>query len=238
MTEQTVTKAEYRIGILSDTHGLLRPEVQEALQGCSAILHAGDIGGSEILEQLAAIAPVTAVRGNTDGAWAEELPASVQVTLGGVRFFMTHKPADVPEGLEDIDVIVCGHTHRYEEKTRRGRLFLNPGSCGKRRFGMPATMAVLTAAEDGSPRVRRIDLSVPAGRTSAGTQTSAREEELLKKDPAGLVRKVVAEVQRGRSIAQIAARLGISEELAESISRMYLTHPGVDVDGILRRIGR
>ena len=231
-------KDEFRIGILSDTHGLLRPEVLQALQGCSAILHAGDVGGPEILKQLAAIAPVTAVRGNTDGAWAEDLPASVQVTLGGVRFFMTHKPADVPEGLSDADVIVCGHTHRYEEKTRDGRLFLNPGSCGKRRFGLPVTMAVLTITEDGTPRVRRVDLAVPAGRTSTGTQASAREEEWLKKDPAGLVGKVVAEVQRGRSVSQIAARLGISEELAESISRMYLTHPGVDVDGILRRIGR
>ena len=227
-------KDESRIGILSDTHGLLRPEVLEALQGCSAILHAGDVGGPEILEKLAAIAPVTAVRGNTDGAWAEELPASVQVTLGGVRFFMTHKPADVPEGLSDADVIVCGHTHRYEEKTRDGRLFLNPGSCGKRRFGLPATMAELIITEDGTPRVRRVDLE-GVHKTAA---PSGKEEAWLAEDPAGLVRKVVAEVQRGRSIAQIAARLGISEELAESISRMYLTHPGVDADGILRRIGR
>ncbi len=227
-------KDESRIGILSDTHGLLRPEVLQALQGCSAILHAGDVGGPEILKQLAAIAPVTAVRGNTDGAWAEELPASVQVTLGGIRFFMTHKPADVPEGLEDIDVIVCGHTHRYEEKTRDGRLFLNPGSCGKRRFGLPATMAVMTVAEDGTPRVRKINLEG----TRKMAAPSGKEEAWLAEDPAGLVRKVVAEVQRGRSVSQIAARLGISEELAESISRMYLTHPGVDVDGILRRIGR
>ena len=118
-----------KIGILSDTHNMLRPEVLEALQGCDLILHAGDIAKPEILDKLRQIAPTKVVRGNNDRAWAEDLPMQLAFELEGYRFFMTHKKRDIP-GDVDADIVIFGHSHKYEEFRDGSILFLNPGSCG------------------------------------------------------------------------------------------------------------
>ena len=136
-----------RIGLISDTHGLLRPEAVAALRGVDVIVHAGDVGDPEILETLRAIAPVVAVRGNIDGGpWADALPESVTFEAGGVRIHVVHDRAMLAIDPETagIDVIVYGHSHRAEILLQGDVWFVNPGSAGPRRFTLPVTVAILT----------------------------------------------------------------------------------------------
>ncbi|MCB1032888.1 MAG: metallophosphoesterase family protein [Acidobacteria bacterium] len=136
-----------RIGILSDTHGLLRPQVLRRLAGSDRILHAGDIGDVGILRRLEAIAPVIAVRGNTDGGNAlANLPHSVEGDLDGLPFAMVHRREEVPERWlrEGPRLVVFGHSHRPELEWRGSCLLLNPGACGQRRFRLPLTVATVT----------------------------------------------------------------------------------------------
>lgn len=146
-----------RIAVISDTHGLLRPQVIETIKSCDAVLHGGDVGTKEVFDRLSAFAPLYMVRGNNDGAWAEALPLSLSFQLGGVSFFMVHDKKDLPADITEADVVVLGHSHQYMEERINGRLYLNPGSCGVRRFRLDITMAVLEAA-NGRISVRRIDL--------------------------------------------------------------------------------
>ena len=132
-----------KTGVISDTHGLLRPEVVEVLHGCDAILHAGDVNKPEILDALRAIAPLHVVRGNNDKDWAVALPQTLRVELGGVRILMIHNKRELPKELGDAQLIVFGHSHKYFEQTIDGRLWLNPGSCGKRRFDQEISFALL-----------------------------------------------------------------------------------------------
>lgn len=134
-----------RVLILSDTHGLLRPEVLEAAARADAILHAGDISAPAVLDKLRALAPTWAVRGNNDKDWSDPLPDTLTVELDGVRFFLVHNKKDAPTMLSDVDIVVCGHSHRYAEQARDGVLWLNPGSCGARRFHQEITFCELTA---------------------------------------------------------------------------------------------
>ena len=146
-----------KIGILSDTHGLLRPEVLDALQGCDVILHGGDINKHSVLDRLAEIAPVKVVRGNNDKEWAKAVPDSLDFTLGSMRVYMTHKKKDLPEDLSDYDLAIVGHTHKYAQSEINGTIVLNPGSCGPRRFDQPITLAV--AELDGKTiSINRIDI--------------------------------------------------------------------------------
>ena len=144
-----------KIGVLSDTHGLLRPAVLEVLRSCDCILHGGDVNKPEILDTLRSIAPLYVVRGNNDGEWAEDLPQSLTGTLGGVPVFMVRSKKDVPADLGDARVVVFGHSHRYLEQQRDRRLWLNPGSCGRRRFDQEITMAVVTV-DGGALRVEKL----------------------------------------------------------------------------------
>lgn len=147
-----------RIGIISDTHGLLRPEVLNILKTCDCILHGGDINSPEILDQLRPLASIYAVRGNNDREWAEGLAKTLRFQIKGVEFFMTHNKKDVAWDLGNAQVVVFGHTHKYFQERIDGRLWLNPGSCGKRRFDQEITMAVLTA-ENGNFQVEKIVIS-------------------------------------------------------------------------------
>ena len=146
-----------KIGILSDTHGLLRPEVLDALSGSDVILHGGDINKPEVLTRLGEIAPVHVVRGNNDKEWAENIPYQLDLTLGGLRVCMAHKKKDLPEDLSAYDLAVVGHTHRYEEKRIGNTVLLNPGCCGPRRLDQPITMATATLDENGLT-ITRIDI--------------------------------------------------------------------------------
>ncbi|MBC8161486.1 MAG: metallophosphoesterase family protein [Roseiflexaceae bacterium] len=138
---------ERRIGLISDTHGLLRPAALAALAGVEQILHAGDVGGSAILDGLRNIAPVTAVRGNTDTSpWGRTLPHSAELLIDSVRLLVIHDLAEFaqPQAVQGYRVVVSGHTHRQRVEERGGVLFVNPGAAGPRRFTLPLSVAILT----------------------------------------------------------------------------------------------
>jgi hypothetical protein len=154
-----------RIGLISDTHGLLRPEALAFLRGCDHIVHGGDIGGQHILDALAAIAPVTAVRGNNDtGMWARDVPETALIELGGVRFYAIHDLAQLaidPVGA-GVRVVVSGHSHRPLAQERDGVLYVNPGSAGPRRFRLPVSAAELRL-EGGALTPRIVELLAGQG---------------------------------------------------------------------------
>lgn len=150
-----------RIGLIADTHGLLRPEALDALAGCDHIVHAGDIGKPAILDALRAIAPLSVVRGNNDRGlpWAEGLADELTLQLGGLTLYLTHELADVPSPLPaSIDVVVTGHSHKPHIEQRGQVLFVNPGSAGPRRFKLPVSVALLAPSPAG-PQVhlQRLD---------------------------------------------------------------------------------
>ena len=135
-----------RIGLISDTHGLLRPEASTFLRGCDHIIHGGDICEQRILDELVAIAPLTVVRGNNDvGAWARDIPETALFELGGVRFYAIHNLAELPIDpvAAGVRVVISGHSHRPLAQERDGVLFVNPGSAGPRRFKLPISAGEL-----------------------------------------------------------------------------------------------
>jgi putative phosphoesterase len=154
------------IGVISDTHGLLRPEAAEMLRGVSQILHAGDVGSMEVLEGLRAIAPVTAVRGNVDReAWAHALPQSEVIEVEGVSVYMLHILAELdlkPEAA-GFGVVVYGHSHVPKSEVKNGILYFNPGSAGPRRFKLPVTVGKLIL-EGGRVRAEIVGLKVSGHR--------------------------------------------------------------------------
>lgn len=149
-----------RIGVISDTHGLLRPEAVELLSGVDHIVHAGDIGRPEVIDALRRLAPVTAVRGNVDmGDWAAAFPATERVRLGGRSIHVLHNLADLAldPASAGIDVVISGHTHRPKVETVGGVLYLNPGSAGPRRFTLPIALATLVLDDRGvRPRIHEL----------------------------------------------------------------------------------
>ena len=134
-----------RIAILSDTHGLLRPEVVEHLKTADAILHGGDINQQAIVDELRQYAPLYIVRGNNDKEWAVDIPC------------MVHNKKEVPADLSGVDAVVFGHSHKYVQEERDGRLWLNPGSCGPRRFHQEITM-MMAEVENGEIHVEKITI--------------------------------------------------------------------------------
>jgi uncharacterized protein len=150
------------IGVISDTHGLLRPEAVEALRGSDRILHAGDIGAPEILEALAKIAPVTAVRGNIDTAsWARALPETEIVEAGGVSIYVLHDRGqlDLTPEAAGLRVVVYGHSHQPKTEEKDGVLYFNPGSAGPRRFSLPVSVGRLTIGA-GKVRAQLVELEI------------------------------------------------------------------------------
>jgi putative phosphoesterase len=146
-----VTKHPTRIGVISDTHGLLREEALQALRGSELILHAGDVGKPEILEALLEIAPVVAVRGNIDTQeWARELPTTAIAEAGAIRIYMLHdvKELDLNPASAGFQIVVSGHSHHPGKTERGGIWYINPGSAGPRRFHLPVTIALLNVGEE------------------------------------------------------------------------------------------
>lgn len=234
-----------KIAVISDTHDLLRPEVLDHLRGCDCILHAGDISSRRILEQLEEIAPVKAVRGNNDREWAEDLPLSLDLELGGLRVCMTHKKKDLPKEPGEYDLAVYGHTHRYEnewpdrglagqthapsdrkQEKPKGPLLLNPGSCGPRLFHQPITMALLQTDGDRFVCTR---IEIPREPKEAPAKTGY-------KDIRRQIELVIRETQKDRTTDVIAEKYGLDPKVTEQIARLYVTHPGVTVDGIMTKM--
>ena len=330
----------HRVGVISDTHGILRPETAEILKTCETILHAGDVGKPEVLRQLRDIRDTYAVRGNVDSgrirefyareterrkcaedvkirakefeasraggfeaqaggfeaqaggfeaqaggfeaqaggfevradkfeAGQVELPEELEIELFGFRIYMIHDKKLIRKDLPGVDLIICGHSHKYEVGRLGNTVCLNPGSCGPRRFCLPVTMMLLTLyPAEHRMETERIDcLDIPAmGKgishgenpvwiSEEGKAAGVHEEPAVRTGQRGaakapgkikipeqdmyrMVRQIMKEVDAGRRIAEIAARNHIDERFAEQVCRMYLTHPGVDVDGILDRMER
>ena len=148
------------VGVISDTHGLLRPEAVDALMGTDFNIHAGDIGSPEVLEGLSRIGPVTAVRGNNDrGSWARALPATEVLEVGACLLYVVHEleSLDLDPSAAGFRAVVTGHSHRPSAETRDGVLYLNPGSAGPRRFTLPIALATLELTGDGlRPHIHRL----------------------------------------------------------------------------------
>lgn len=217
----------YRIGVISDTHGLLREEVKQALQGCDYILHAGDIDHPSIIDELYQIAPTLFVRGNND-FWINHLAETVETDDFGIRILMIHNQAEITQDITDYDLVIFGHSHQYEKKQVGNTVMLNPGSCGPRRFRLPVTMAMLYIEDDGNFHIERIDLE-EAPKKVQSTDTTASIKKHLS--------SIIKAINKGKSIEQIAKKFHISYELSEKIVRLYVTHPGVDEEGILKKMG-
>jgi putative phosphoesterase len=148
------------VGVISDTHGLLRPEALSALAGVDRIVHAGDVGREDILRSLERVAPVTVVRGNVDlDAWARRLPSTAALEVGGVRIYVVHDVAtlDIEPKAAGVHVVVFGHSHVPAVEQRDGVLYLNPGSAGPRRFTLPVTVARLQV-EGGRARAEIVEI--------------------------------------------------------------------------------
>lgn len=150
-----------RVGLISDTHGLLRPDARAFLMGCDYIVHGGDVGGAQILDELAAIAPLIAVRGNNDtGPWAARLPPTELIRVGDVFFYIIHnlEELDIDPAAAGVRVIICGHSHKPMIEERDQVLYVNPGSSGPRRFKLPVSIGEIIVSGS-AVKARIVDLS-------------------------------------------------------------------------------
>jgi len=157
-----VTKPVKVVGLISDTHGLVRPQALDALRGVDLVIHAGDIGKPEVVEALMRIAPITVIKGNNDrGAWAKKLPDTTILSVGGVRLFLIHDVHDLDfDPFErGIAAVISGHSHKPSIIKRDGVLFVNPGSAGPRRFKLPVVVGKLRIA-DGKLKAVIIELDI------------------------------------------------------------------------------
>jgi len=157
-----MSKINLRLGVISDTHGLLRPQAVTALRGCDLIIHAGDVGNAEVINGLSDIAPTFAIRGNVDkGTWAARLPPTNIVEVGALMFYVLHNIAelDLDPLTAGFTAVVFGHSHRPSIETRDGVLYLNPGAAGPRRFRLPVTLARVTVV-GGQMRPEIVELDV------------------------------------------------------------------------------
>ena len=151
-----------KVGLISDTHGLLRPEALAAMRGCERIVHAGDIGNREVLQALQSLAPVTVVAGNNDRApWAEGIPLTATLEVAGARIFVLHDlhELDLDPAREGFAAVVSGHSHQPLVREEAGVLFVNPGSAGPRRFRLPVSVGYLHVAPGARVRAELAELS-------------------------------------------------------------------------------
>lgn len=231
----------HRIAIISDTHGLLRPEVVEEIKSCEAVFHGGDMDCPEILEQLKCLRPTYAVRGNADRDWAAEVPETLETQVHGFQIFMIHNRKLIQKDLTEFDIVIYGHSHEYKEEQKGRTRYLNPGSCGRRRFSLPVTMMILTLYPEAHEiSVEKIDLTERVGGPGKEKRSEGwffrKKERQSEQDMHRLVISVMKAMDAGKPVPAIVSETGAEACLAEQICRMYATHPGVDVDGILDRI--
>ena len=217
-----------KIAILSDTHSLLRPEVEKELKTCDVILHGGDIASQELYDRVKVIAPAYFVRGNADKEWAEDIPKDLDFEIAGYRFYMVHNIKHAKQELEGVDFFVYGHSHKYEIRQDGNIMFFNPGSCGPRRFTQPVTMMIMTIdGERGHYEIEKKDFSPILGRGSKRPP----QKEMDK-----LIKGIIKDMDANKTIEQISSRNRVEKELVEEILQIYTTHPGIHMDGILDRM--
>lgn len=214
-----------KIAIISDTHGLLREEVVKILKTCDVIFHGGDMDSEDIYRELQTLGELYVVKGNNDFYRAGELPYELELELYGIRFYMLHDKSMIScEKEQKADVIIYGHSHQYEMHRKEGKIYLNPGSCGWERFRLPITMAILFLdTETKEMRIERIEFP-------------KKKQETKPLNMKKTITGVLKDMKRGKNINDIALRNHISIELAEQICRIYVTHPGVDAEGIMNKM--
>ena len=215
-----------KIAIISDTHSLLRPEVENKIRECDYVLHGGDIDSKDTFERIKEIAPAYFVRGNADKDWAKDIPVEQEIELEGYRFYMVHNIKHIREDLSGIDFVIYGHSHKYENRQKDGITYLNPGSCGPRRFTQPVTFMIMTI-DDGLYSIEKIDISPILKK---GTKYPS-EKEMDK-----LIKSIIKDMESNRSVDEISKRNRVEKKLTEEILQIYTTHPGIDVSGILDRL--
>ncbi|MGL5381677.1 metallophosphoesterase family protein [Clostridium sp.] len=146
------------IGVISDTHGVLRDDVIDRLSGCDYIIHAGDIGSEDIIKKLQEIAVTIAVKGNNDlEDWTKSLNEREKINIGGKSIFIIHEIKRLPRYVDNVDVVIYGHSHKYSLENEGDIIFFNPGSCGKKRFSLPLTMGIITI-KDEKIKIEKIDI--------------------------------------------------------------------------------
>lgn len=219
----------HKIAVISDTHSLLRPEIIEKIKECELIIHAGDIASKETAEELERLGTTYFVRGNADkGSWADEIPVSREFELWGLHIFMIHSRRQIRDDLSGKDIVIYGHSHKYSEEYQGNVCYFNPGSCGARRFHQEITMVILTVNEE--------DKSFSFEKVDCSPHPAADGEKLPDRDMAKLIKKVVKQMEEGRSAGEIAGKNRMEEELVRQILQIYTTHQGIDVQGILDRM--
>lgn len=235
-----------KILVMSDTHGLLRPQVREMLGECDAVIHCGDYHTQNIVEEIKtsvrADIPIFLIRGNNDGGWAGDLPDSLEFVLGGVKFYAVHDKKDLPGNLGDNQVILFGHSHRYLEEWRDGRLYLNPGSCGRRRFRLDITAAFLYL-EEGKISVEKMEIPDRTAADAAGARSEGSHEcspnggtMKLPVDLSGTIRNIMKRMDKGQQVDKISRDLKLESDFVEDVCRIRVTHPGVSAEGILNKM--
>lgn len=217
-----------KIAIISDTHSLLRDEVMEKIRNCDIILHGGDIASKETVEAIEKLGRAYFVRGNADKEWAEDIPYEREIELGGYIFYMVHKKSDIRKDLSGIDFVVYGHSHKYEQRTEGNITYLNPGSCGPRRFTQPVTLMIMVINEQSRAwEIEKVDLSPVLKK---GTKLPPPKEMDI------IIKNIVKDMNANKTVDKIAQRNRVDKALVEEILQIYTTHPGIDVDGILNRM--
>lgn len=234
-----------RAAVVSDTHGLLRPEVEQVIQSCDVVIHAGDFDNQMLYHKLNIRQPLYGVRGNNDGDWARQLPLVRRFELGGVKMMMAHDRADVPSaGLGEAQVVIFGHSHQYFHQEIEGRIWLNPGSCGYPRFHLPLSLAVMTI-DQGQVQVEPIWLSPPVPEQRKEEEKNESWTGRLKrlsggvrgnKDELFFIAKIMRFMRRGDTAEWVAGNLKTELSFVEEVYRICLTHPGVDARGILDKM--
>ena len=148
-----------RLGVISDTHGVLRDEVIEKLKGCDYIIHAGDVGGKEIIDKLESITKTFVVRGNNDkDEWGLTLTKYKEIEMDEVLIYVVHNKADIPTDLKEVDLVIYGHSHKFSNEKIDNIVYLNPGACGRKRFSLPLSMAIVEINLD-DIKIEKIDLN-------------------------------------------------------------------------------
>lgn len=232
-----------QILIISDTHDLLRDPVVKLLGQCDAVIHAGDISSRNILNDIRRAMKRTAdlyvVRGNNDKSWAMDLPLVREFELEGVHFLVTHEKKNIPKNLGDCGIVIFGHSHKYYEEIKDGRLWHNPGSCGKRRFHQEITMSLLEL-EAGKWKLEKLSIDHETGDVTKGIHTSPAEKPpaagLSLREQTAVIAEIMKRMDKRQSVEMISSRMHLDAEFVETVCRIYVTHPGVTAEGILSKM--
>ena len=237
-----------RAAVIADTHGVLRPEGERILGTCDVIIHAGDFDTQMLYHKLEVGQPLFAVRGNNDRGWSGGLPGIKRFEIGGVKFIMAHERTNIPGSLGDVQVVIFGHSHMYQQQEINGRLWLNPGSCGYKRGTLPLSMAVITI-EDGAYTLETIWLEKGYGtpedaiakreklkRSRYERQQKRHIQEKKDKEILFLTAKILRLYQADVSRAWVVKNTGDDPELAGKIYDLCGVMETADAHQILAKL--